>query len=59
MTKTVANRSTASAAMQMAAAKGRVLMGGTTAMRQARGVVLEVVDCGADIAPCWRAAEEV
>ena len=36
MTKTVANRSPASAQMQMAAAKGRALMGGTDAMRKAR-----------------------
>lgn len=34
MTKTVANRSAASTAMQVAAAKGRALMGGTTAMRK-------------------------
>lgn len=40
MTRTVANRSAASAAMQLAAAKGRVLMGGTTAMRQARETYL-------------------
>lgn len=40
MTKTVANRSKASAAMQMAAAKGRALMGGTTAMRAARQTYL-------------------
>lgn len=36
MSKTVANRSAASAAMQAAAAKGRALMGGTAAMRKAR-----------------------
>lgn len=36
MTKTVANRSKPSAAMQASAAKGRALMGGTTAMRAAR-----------------------
>ena len=40
MTKTVANRSAASAAMQTAAAKGRALMGGTTAMRKARETYL-------------------
>lgn len=40
MTKTVANRSKQSAAMQLAAAKGRALMGGTTAMRQARETYL-------------------
>lgn len=35
MTRTVANRSPASAAMVAACAKGRALMGGTTAMRKA------------------------
>lgn len=40
MTKTVANRSAESAAMQTAAAKGRALMGGTTAMRKARETYL-------------------
>ncbi len=40
MTKTVANRPKQSAAMQLAAAKGRALMGGTTAMRQARETYL-------------------
>lgn len=40
MTKTVANRSAESAAMQTAAAKGRALMGGTSAMRKAGEIYL-------------------